>query len=322
MGSQHSRQIHRIRRYQEFLNRHSSRRDDQHNESDHLEEQPSQSEPQTEHQSEHQSEQQSEHQTEPQSEPQTEQQSEYQSEPQSEQADPPPDSAHLQFLIVGQHDQLTRESIGPIITHLLSSLNQEAANMEMEFRFTPLHFQNIPIDSAHAPTESALSTAPADSALSNAPTGSEVGSDPGMEHLDQDSQTNHSTQAQPSNANFSGNDQFEFDSLFSNSQGQNYEFLSRLSQMIGPAVPVNADQRDIDAQLPILVYPTKDRTIPITPLVELVSPFQSLSLSDLLSHTETACLICLENYQQHDPIRILHCKHGFHKNCIDKVIFL
>ncbi|KAJ3410555.1 hypothetical protein HDV05_003657 [Chytridiales sp. JEL 0842] len=49
--------------------------------------------------------------------------------------------------------------------------------------------------------------------------------------------------------------------------------------------------------------------------VPLVSPW---GVKDLLACTREKCTICLTQYEEEDPLRILRCKHGYHKDCIDQ----
>ncbi|CAO3650154.1 unnamed protein product [Cunninghamella echinulata] len=41
------------------------------------------------------------------------------------------------------------------------------------------------------------------------------------------------------------------------------------------------------------------------------------NLDDNNDHHHSSCVICLENYQQDDLLRILPCKHEYHRDCID-----
>ncbi|KAJ3412603.1 hypothetical protein HDV05_000471 [Chytridiales sp. JEL 0842] len=47
----------------------------------------------------------------------------------------------------------------------------------------------------------------------------------------------------------------------------------------------------------------------------LVSPW---GVRDLLASTKEKCTICLMPYDDGDELRIMRCKHGFHKDCIDQ----
>jgi len=39
-----------------------------------------------------------------------------------------------------------------------------------------------------------------------------------------------------------------------------------------------------------------------------------------LGSTGTYCTICLCEYEDQEELRVLHCKHAFHKQCIDQWI--
>jgi len=41
---------------------------------------------------------------------------------------------------------------------------------------------------------------------------------------------------------------------------------------------------------------------------------------DLLASSDSNCLICLQPYEQEEELRILDCKHGYHKECLDQWI--
>jgi len=45
-----------------------------------------------------------------------------------------------------------------------------------------------------------------------------------------------------------------------------------------------------------------------------------VDIKDLLGSTGNSCTICLCEYEDKDEIRVLHCKHAFHKQCIDEWI--
>lgn len=105
--------------------------------------------------------------------------------------------------------------------------------------------------------------------------------------------------------------------------GMDYELLSALDEIFGPVVPVNADQRDIDDQLPILSFsddPAKRQdqtTCPGTMSAESSSSFEPLCLDDLMGESSTKCHICYSEYDNGDKMRLLHCRHGFHQDCLD-----
>jgi hypothetical protein len=72
-----------------------------------------------------------------------------------------------------------------------------------------------------------------------------------------------------------------------------------LSSLIGPARPPTTTQSEIDANLPIALY-------------------NENIVTDLLGNAEK-CQVCLCDYIADEEIRVLNCRHGFHKECIDKV---
>lgn len=51
-------------------------------------------------------------------------------------------------------------------------------------------------------------------------------------------------------------------------------------------------------------------------MLEKLGPYKRVrSDSELL---DEKCSICIENYVKNEGYRVLRCKHGFHKKCIDK----
>ncbi|CAG8700923.1 18930_t:CDS:2 [Rhizophagus irregularis] len=85
-------------------------------------------------------------------------------------------------------------------------------------------------------------------------------------------------------------------SLFSDNP--TYEDMMLLSSLIGPARPPTTTQSEIDASLPIALY-------------------NESIVTDLLGNAEK-CQVCLCDYIADEEIRVLNCRHGFHKECIDK----
>ncbi|ORY73308.1 hypothetical protein LY90DRAFT_503161 [Neocallimastix californiae] len=47
---------------------------------------------------------------------------------------------------------------------------------------------------------------------------------------------------------------------------------------------------------------------------------KTVDIKNLLGSTGTQCIICLCEYEDQDELRVLHCKHAFHKQCIDQWI--
>ncbi|EOB14167.1 RING finger protein 148 [Nosema bombycis CQ1] len=62
------------------------------------------------------------------------------------------------------------------------------------------------------------------------------------------------------------------------------------------------------------IYSSKN---PIVTEFEL-NRFQVIEYKDLLEDKMESCLICFDTFKEEDHIRILLCKHYFHKECVDK----
>jgi len=89
-------------------------------------------------------------------------------------------------------------------------------------------------------------------------------------------------------------------SLFSDNP--TYEDMVLLSSLIGPARPPTTTQSEIDANLPVALYNESIR---------------GLSEYTLLGNAEK-CQVCLCDYVTDEEVRVLNCRHGFHRECIDK----
>ncbi|KAJ3279754.1 hypothetical protein HK104_001183 [Borealophlyctis nickersoniae] len=134
--------------------------------------------------------------------------------------------------------------------------------------------------------------------------------------------------------------------------GMGYEQLLRLAELIGPARPRNAQRQDVEEQLPIVVYRSEDlnkqqgggfnegavkrETADDDMELDDESTEQAnntgadsekgkesehkaaLGVNDLLAATKEKCTICLGQYMDGDELRILKCRHGFHKDCVDQ----
>ncbi|CAG8648507.1 4868_t:CDS:2 [Funneliformis mosseae] len=89
-------------------------------------------------------------------------------------------------------------------------------------------------------------------------------------------------------------------SLFSDNP--TYEDMMLLSSLIGPARPATTTQSEIDANLPVAKYDERIRGV---------------RGHDLLGNAEK-CQVCLCDYITNEDVRVLICRHGFHRECIDK----
>ncbi|CAG8480632.1 9105_t:CDS:2 [Cetraspora pellucida] len=89
-------------------------------------------------------------------------------------------------------------------------------------------------------------------------------------------------------------------SLFSDNP--TYEDMVLLSSLIGPARPPTTTQSEIDANLPVALYNES---------------IGGLSEYTLLGNAEK-CQVCLCDYVTDEEVRVLNCRHGFHRECIDK----
>ncbi|KAJ3038678.1 hypothetical protein HDV00_000427 [Rhizophlyctis rosea] len=122
--------------------------------------------------------------------------------------------------------------------------------------------------------------------------------------------------------------------------GDGYEQLLRLAELIGPARPRNAERSDVEEQLPVVVYKSENDEGGVD--VEAESPDtlvgdeddeeegagggegdeagkkRELGVKDLLAATREKCTICLTPYEDGEELRILKCRHGFHKECVDQ----
>ncbi|TPX70681.1 hypothetical protein SpCBS45565_g01649 [Spizellomyces sp. 'palustris'] len=138
--------------------------------------------------------------------------------------------------------------------------------------------------------------------------------------------------------------------------GMSYEDLLRLAEVLGPARSRNAEQSDVEAQLPTVIWHTneaagddkddakgKQRVDDTSSVVSMdiddhaeptsedpvkdekdkdekdvkTEPVQ-WGIKDLLASTREKCMICLTPYEEEDQLRIMRCRHGFHRECLDQ----
>ncbi|KAF8517391.1 hypothetical protein BU17DRAFT_49790 [Hysterangium stoloniferum] len=83
-----------------------------------------------------------------------------------------------------------------------------------------------------------------------------------------------------------------------------FEALWDLAELIGQAKPPVATKDDIEksglAVIKASALPDYDKA------------------GKIASNTVEKCVICLDEYEPEDDVRLLSCRHAFHKNCIDK----
>ena len=113
------------------------------------------------------------------------------------------------------------------------------------------------------------------------------------------------------------------------------DMLMRLSALLGlNRSASNTTQEEVDSQVPIVVYRLDDLKKEESALQEGESSQSTVAeesnkpneaqqdlgirLCDLLGSTSEKCCICLAPYEEDDELRVLQCKHGFHKACLDK----
>ncbi|OJT15574.1 hypothetical protein TRAPUB_6321 [Trametes pubescens] len=83
-----------------------------------------------------------------------------------------------------------------------------------------------------------------------------------------------------------------------------YEALWELAELLGQVKPQVATREDIDkSDLQIVKYS------------ELEKYEREGRVS---SNCVERCLICLDDYQPEDDVRLMHCRHAFHQECVDK----
>lgn len=114
--------------------------------------------------------------------------------------------------------------------------------------------------------------------------------------------------------------------------GQDYDLLMYLSELIGQARPRNAPRKDVE-KLEEFTY-RADPDAPEAGFLD-VSPSNSsteseeneakeeqeqpvsLHTSSLHGSTGDKCTICLNTYEEGEKLRMLKCRHAYHKECLD-----
>ncbi|KAL1950125.1 hypothetical protein VTO73DRAFT_5248 [Trametes versicolor] len=83
-----------------------------------------------------------------------------------------------------------------------------------------------------------------------------------------------------------------------------YEALWELAELLGQVKPQVATREDIDkSDLQIVKYSELE---------------QYEREGRVSSNCVERCLICLDDYQPEDDVRLMHCRHAFHQECVDK----
>ena len=85
---------------------------------------------------------------------------------------------------------------------------------------------------------------------------------------------------------------------------ESFEALLELAEMLGHSKPPTVTKEDIDKSG-----------------LETIKPWQLTQYEDegrVSYNCIERCLICLDDYDEEDDIRIMSCRHAFHKDCVDK----
>ncbi|CCM00616.1 uncharacterized protein FIBRA_02652 [Fibroporia radiculosa] len=83
-----------------------------------------------------------------------------------------------------------------------------------------------------------------------------------------------------------------------------YEALWELAELLGQVKPPVATQEDIDNSGLQIIKSTE------------IAHYEMEGR--LASNCVDRCLICLDEYGAEDEVRLMSCRHGFHKDCVDK----
>lgn len=83
-----------------------------------------------------------------------------------------------------------------------------------------------------------------------------------------------------------------------------YEALWELAELLGQVKPPVATREEIDSS-----------GLQIIKFTELARYEQQ---GKVASNCAERCLICLDDYSRDEDVRLMSCKHAFHKDCVDK----
>ena len=98
--------------------------------------------------------------------------------------------------------------------------------------------------------------------------------------------------------------------------------FEELAELLGQAKPQTASKEEIDnsgleviRMSALAEYEKIGRVAPMC--VDRVTCTSQFFLCSL-THRFFQCLICLEEYHQEEDLRLLSCRHVFHKDCVDR----
>ncbi|KAI8922353.1 hypothetical protein DFJ77DRAFT_20875 [Powellomyces hirtus] len=123
--------------------------------------------------------------------------------------------------------------------------------------------------------------------------------------------------------------------------GMSYDDFLRLAEILGPARPRHATAADVDRELPIIKFGAEasvdamdvdvehsqdttdqDHTSEESKQEGSSEGEQSSKITwrmeDLVPATREKCMICLSMYESGEDVRVMRCRHGFHKTCLDQ----
>lgn len=97
-----------------------------------------------------------------------------------------------------------------------------------------------------------------------------------------------------------------------------------LAELLGQVKPPTASREDIDnSGLQIIkasdLSKYEEEGKVASNCVDRVSKsyIEALAHSDISSHP-LQCLVCLDDYEPDNELRVMSCRHAFHKECVDK----
>jgi hypothetical protein len=83
-----------------------------------------------------------------------------------------------------------------------------------------------------------------------------------------------------------------------------FEALWELAELLGQVKPPTVSKEDIEKSGLEIIKPDVLR--------------QYESEGKVASNCVERCLVCLDDYEAEDDLRLLSCRHTFHKSCVDK----